>query len=114
MDLEVIILSEVLKVLVAQLCVTLCDPMDCNPPGSSGHRILQARILEWVAIPFSGVIFLTQGTNLDLLLCRQNFYCLSHQGKIKSFICLICGILGGKKRDTNELTKQKEISSLRE
>ena len=31
----------------------LCDPMDCSPPGSSVHRILQARILEWVAIPFS-------------------------------------------------------------
>ena len=41
------------KVLVAQLCLTLCDPMDCSPPGSSAHGILQARVLEWVAIPFS-------------------------------------------------------------
>ena len=32
---------------------TLCDPMDCSPPGSSVHGILQARILEWVAMPFS-------------------------------------------------------------
>ena len=40
-------------VLVIQLCPTLCDPMDCSPPGSSVHRISQARILEWVAIPFS-------------------------------------------------------------
>ena len=40
-------------VLVAQSCLTLCDPMDCSPPGSSVHGILQARILEWVAIPFS-------------------------------------------------------------
>ena len=32
---------------------TLCDPMDCSPPGSSVHEILQARILEWVAISFS-------------------------------------------------------------
>ena len=39
--------------LVAQLCLTLCDPMVCSPPGSSVHGILQARILEWVAIPFS-------------------------------------------------------------
>ena len=39
--------------LVAQLCSTLCDPMDCNPPGSSVHEILQARILEWVVISFS-------------------------------------------------------------
>ena len=41
-------------VLVIQSCLTLCDSMDCSPPGSSVHRILQASILEWVAIPFSG------------------------------------------------------------
>ena len=41
------------KVLVTPLCPTLCDPMDCSPPGSSVHGVLQARILEWVAIPFS-------------------------------------------------------------
>ena len=40
------------KVLVTQSCPTLCDPMDCNPPGSSVHGILQARVLEWVAISF--------------------------------------------------------------
>ena len=40
-------------VCVAQLCLTLCDPMDCRLSGSSVHEILQARILEWVAIPFS-------------------------------------------------------------
>ena len=39
--------------LVTQLCLTLCDPMDCRPPGSSVHGILQARILEWVAMPSS-------------------------------------------------------------
>ena len=38
---------------VAQLCPTLCDPMDCRPPGSSVHGISQASILEWVAISFS-------------------------------------------------------------
>ena len=38
---------------VAQSCLTLRDPMDCSPPGSSVHGILQARILEWVAISFS-------------------------------------------------------------
>ena len=37
----------------AQLCLTLCNPMDCSPPGSSVRGISQARILEWVAIPFS-------------------------------------------------------------
>ena len=40
-------------VSVAQLYPTLCDPMDCNPPGSSVHGILQARILEWVVISSS-------------------------------------------------------------
>ena len=42
-----------MKVLVAQLCPTLCDLKDCSPAGSSVYGILQARILEWVAIPFS-------------------------------------------------------------
>ena len=41
--------------LVAQLCPTLCDPMDCGPPGSSVHGILQARLLEWVAMPSSRI-----------------------------------------------------------
>ena len=40
-------------VLVAQSCPTLCNPVDCSPPGFSVHGILQARILEWVAISFS-------------------------------------------------------------
>jgi len=39
--------------LAAQSCPTPCDPMDWSPPGSSVHGILPARILEWVAIPFS-------------------------------------------------------------
>ena len=39
-----------------QSCLTLCDPLDCSPPGSSVHGILQARILEWVAISFSNYV----------------------------------------------------------
>ena len=42
-----------MKVKLAQLCLTLCNPMDYSLPGSSVHGILQTRILEWVAIPFS-------------------------------------------------------------
>ena len=38
--------------LVVQSCLTLCDTMHCSPPGSSVHGILQARIVQWVAIPF--------------------------------------------------------------
>ena len=40
---------------VAQSCLTLSDPMDCNLPGSSVHGIFQARVLEWDAIAFSYV-----------------------------------------------------------
>ena len=39
--------------LVAQSCLTLCDPMDCSWPGSSVHGLLQAGVLEWFAIPLS-------------------------------------------------------------
>ena len=39
---------------VAESCPTLCDPRDCSPPGSSVHGILQARMLEWGAMHFSG------------------------------------------------------------
>ena len=44
---------------VAQSCLTLCDPMDCSPSGSSVHGIFQARVLEWGAIAFSGLHVLT-------------------------------------------------------
>ena len=46
---------------VTQFCLTLGGPMDCSQPGSSVYGILRAKILEWVAIPFSRGIFPTQG-----------------------------------------------------
>ena len=42
-----------LHIKLPQSCLTLCDPMDCSPPGSSVHGTLQARLLEWVAMPSS-------------------------------------------------------------
>ena len=69
-----------LKVLVAQSCLTLCDSMDCNLPGSSVPGILQARIVEWVAISFPRGIIPAQGLNSSLLHCRQILYHLSYQG----------------------------------
>ena len=57
--------------------LTLCNPTDCSLSDSSIHGILQARILNWVAIPFSRGIFPTQGSNLGLLHCRQILYYLS-------------------------------------
>ena len=69
------------KVKVTQSCPTLCDPM-----GYTVHGILQARILQWVAVPFSRGsslfqgIFPTQGLNPGLLHCGWIFYQLSHKG----------------------------------
>ena len=59
---------------VVQSCPTLCDPMDYTI-----HGILQARILEWIAVPFSRGIFPTQGSNPGFLHCRRILYQLSHQ-----------------------------------
>ena len=51
----------------AELCPTLCDPMDCSPPGSFIAEIFRARILGWVTNSFSRGIFQTQGLNPSLL-----------------------------------------------
>ena len=51
------------EVLVAQSCPTLCDSIHCSSPGFPVHGILQARVLEWVAISSSRGIFPTQGSN---------------------------------------------------
>ena len=63
------------EVKVAQSYLTVCDSMDYII-----HGILQSRILEWVAIPFSRGIFPTQEFNPGLLHCRRILYQLSHQG----------------------------------
>ena len=68
------------KLLVAQSCLTLCDPMDCSLAGFSVHGILQATILEWVASPFSRGSSLPRDRTWVLLHYRQIVYCPSHQG----------------------------------
>ena len=65
---------------LTELYPTLCDPVDCSPPGSSIHGILQAQVLEWVAIPFSRESSLIQGRNPGVLHGRQILHHLSHQG----------------------------------
>ena len=62
-----------------QSCLTLCDPMDCSPPGSSVHGIPQARILEWVAIPAPNCFYLCDIPELweqkfHCYLCKQFMY----------------------------------------
>ena len=72
-----------IKVLVTQSCLTLCNPMDCSTPGSPDRGVLQARILEWVAIPFSGDLpnpEIEPGSRVGLPQCRGILYYLSHQG----------------------------------
>ena len=60
-----------MKVLVTQLCPTFCNLMDGSRPGSSVHGILQARTLEWVAIPFSkGSSWPRDGTRVSCIAGR--------------------------------------------
>ena len=79
---------------VAKSCLTLCDPTDCSLSGTTVHWVLQARILEWVAISFS------RGSSWPGIKprsphCRQMLYHLSHQGSplynrlFKSGLCLV-------------------------
>ena len=72
---------------VTQSCLTLRDPMDCTV-----HGIFQARILEWVAVPFSRGIFSTQGLNPGFLHHRWILYQLSHQGKVVTGV-QICDVI---------------------
>ena len=71
------------KERVTQSCPTLCNPMDCSLPGSSVHRILQARIMEWVAIPFSRGSSWLRGWTQVSRVDRQILYHLSYQPKTR-------------------------------
>ena len=63
---------------VAQSCPTLCNPVDCSPPGSSIHGIFQARVLEWVAISFSRGSSWPRDRTWVSRIAGRHFYCLSH------------------------------------
>ena len=67
-------------VLVAQLCLTLCNPIDCSPPGSSIHGDSPVKNTEVGFHALLQGIFPTQGSNPGLLHCRWILYHLSHQG----------------------------------
>ena len=66
--------------LVAQSCPTLCDSMDCSPPGSSVHGDSLSKDTGVGCHALFQGNFLTQGSNPGLLHCREILYCLSHQG----------------------------------
>ena len=83
-------------VLVAQSCPALCNPMDCSPPGSSIHGILQARILEWVAIPFSrGSSQPKDQTRVSCISCigRQILYHWATWKSLLLFVTVITAII---------------------
>ena len=71
-------------VLVSQSCLTLCDPMDCSPPGSSDHGILQVRTLEWIVIPFSRGSF--QPRDQTLVSCISGRFFTILQGTYHTYI----------------------------
>ena len=76
---------ESVKVLGAQLCPTLCNPMDCNLPGPSVHRILQARKEYWSELPFPSPGDLSDPgikPGSPTLHCRQILYRLCYQGSL--------------------------------
>ena len=80
----------------AQSCPILCNPMDCSPPGSSVHRIFQARILEWVAISFfRGSSWPRDWTLVSCVSCiAGGFLPLSYLGSLdvynkKEALCLV-------------------------
>ena len=63
--------------LVAQSCLTLCNLMDCSPPGSFAHGILQARVVEWVAVSFSKGSSQSRGRTYISRIGKQIFYLLA-------------------------------------
>ena len=75
--------------LVTQLCLTLCDPMDCRPPGSSVHGYSPGKKAGMGCHALLQGIFPTQGSNPDLPHCRGILYRLSHQGSPRSSLDII-------------------------
>ena len=73
-----------------QSCLTLCDPMDCSPPGSSVHEILQARTLEWIAmlppeaLPNQGI----EPASLMSLALASGFFTTSPTWETQSLILI--------------------------
>ena len=65
---------------VTQSCLTLSNPMDCSPPGSSVHGIFQARVLEWGAIAFSSI-----RTYILLKLTRTSLFWFFHHSCLRAF-----------------------------
>ena len=94
--------------LVAQSCRTLCDPMDCSPPGSSVHGISQARMLEWVAMPCSRASSLPRDrTWISCVLCIGSWI-LYHWVTWEALFVSVIDWLFGKDPDAGKDRRQEE------
>ena len=82
--------------IVAQSCPSLCDPMDCSPPGFSVHEDFPGKNTGVGCHALLQGIFSTQGSNPSLLHCRWILYHLSHQGSpIPRYFILFDAIING-------------------
>ena len=85
---------------VARLCPTLCDPVDCSLPGFSVHGILQARILEWVAISFSRGFFWPRDRTQVSCIGGRRFYLWATR-EARFWLCRSQQTVENSKRDGN-------------
>ena len=90
---------------VAQSCLTLLDPMDCSPPGSSAHGIFQARVLEWGAIAFS-VAQAREASSSFPPMAQQNHKSPSMQSRPWTFSV--------KKQKTSPLKGKRNLQSIKD
>ena len=90
--------------LVAPSCLTLCNPMDCSPPGSSVHGDSPGKNTGVSCHALLQGIFPTQGSNSGLWSCRQILYHLSHQGRP---CCM-----AWSKKETNKGRKKDPLEGL--
>ena len=97
-----------IQVWVDQSCLTLCVSMDCSLPGFTVHGIFQARILDWVAIPFS-----RRSSQLRVRIWVSHFagslYHLTHQGSRSKRLCLKSNGHRGRARPTGQAPDSKPV-----
>ena len=96
---------------VAQSCLTLSDPMDCSPPGSSIHGIFQSRVLEWVTISFSrGPSWLSYGTRISHISHRR--FTIWATTEAKWIVSLGCPKEGNckKKKKRQQYIRERKVN----
>ena len=101
--------------LVTQLCLTLCDSMDCSPPGSSVHGDSPGKNMGVGCHALLQGIFPSQGSNPGLPRCRRVLYCLSHQGSHqRSYFSFIYGLPSPKTKErVHEIDFKIDLNNLK-